>query len=377
MPVRVLDSEGYGTYETIAEGVYFAVRNGADVINLSLGGGEPSESLKSSLSIAHDRGVTLVVAGGNDFGLGSPASYPAAYDAFAISVGAVRYDGRRAWYSTRADYIDLSAPGGDLTLDQNRDNSPDGILQQSFRGNPRDIDYLFDEGTSFAAPHVSAAAAMIISCGLTDPDEIAEVLMLSVRDVGLPGWDSEYGYGILDVYKAMKYASKIVLARSEDGTPTLCNVHGIMMPLAKERDCPSGSIKSHLVDECVDGSDSQESANGISASSNGQFDQMNLDNLPNSIALYQNYPNSFNPETWIPYQLAEDTDLTITIYSMSGQLVRSLRLGHKPAGFYTTKSKAAYWDGRNEAGEKVSSGVYFYTIQAGDFTATKKMVLAR
>ena len=93
--------------------------------------------------------------------------------------------------------------------------------------------------------------------------------------------------------------------------------------------------------------------------------------------LHQNYPNPFNPETWIPYQLAQDADVTIAIYDSAGHVVRMLDLGHGPAGFYIDKSKAAYWDGRNEVGEQVSSGLYFYTIQAGEFTATKKMVVAR
>jgi len=93
--------------------------------------------------------------------------------------------------------------------------------------------------------------------------------------------------------------------------------------------------------------------------------------------LGQCYPNPSNPEVWIPYQLSEDIDVTITIHNASGRLVRILDLGHKPAGFYATIDKAAYWDGRNKAGEQISSGIYFYTIQAGDFTATKKMVVAR
>ncbi len=86
------------------------------------------------------------------------------------------------------------------------------------------------------------------------------------------------------------------------------------------------------------------------------------------------YPDE---ETWIPYQLPDDMDVCIRIYSVSGQLIKKLELGHKTAGSYTSKDKAAYWDGKNEAGEKVSSGVYFYTIQAGDFTATRKMVVAK
>jgi hypothetical protein len=98
---------------------------------------------------------------------------------------------------------------------------------------------------------------------------------------------------------------------------------------------------------------------------------------PKEYMLGQNYPNPFNPETWIPYQLKGDANVTIKIYSATGQAIRTLNLGHKPAGFYNDKNGAAYWDGKNEAGEQVSSGLYFYTIQSGDFTATKKMVIAR
>jgi len=98
---------------------------------------------------------------------------------------------------------------------------------------------------------------------------------------------------------------------------------------------------------------------------------------PSEFALLQNYPNSFNPDTWIPYQLAKDVDVTIRIYSVSGNLIRTLALGYKPAGFYTAKDRAAHWDGNNEAGEQAASGIYFYNIHAGDFTATKKMLVAR
>lgn len=91
--------------------------------------------------------------------------------------------------------------------------------------------------------------------------------------------------------------------------------------------------------------------------------------------LYQNYPNPFNPETWIPYQLAEDTDVVIRIYTAAGQLARVLDLGHNLTGFYTTKEKAAYWDGKDSSGKKVASGVYFYTMQANDFTGTGKMAI--
>nr|MBC8228558.1 CHRD domain-containing protein [bacterium] len=98
---------------------------------------------------------------------------------------------------------------------------------------------------------------------------------------------------------------------------------------------------------------------------------------PTETVLAQNFPNPFNPETWIPYQLAELGKVTVQIYDVSGRIVRTLNLGTKPAGFYMNRGTAAYWDGRNNAGERVSSGVYFYTLQTKDFTATRKLLIAK
>ena len=99
--------------------------------------------------------------------------------------------------------------------------------------------------------------------------------------------------------------------------------------------------------------------------------------LPKTTELLSNFPNPFNPETWIPYQLAKPADVTLTIYDIRGRIVRTLRLGHQPAGFYQNRSKAAYWDGRNYLGEKVATGVYFYTLKAGDYTATRKLLIRK
>ena len=90
-----------------------------------------------------------------------------------------------------------------------------------------------------------------------------------------------------------------------------------------------------------------------------------------------NYPNSFNPETWIPYQLAEPADVALTIYDINRGIVRGLDLGHQPIGIYQSRARAAYWDGRNAQGEPVASGVYFYTLKAGDFSATRKMLIRK
>ena len=98
---------------------------------------------------------------------------------------------------------------------------------------------------------------------------------------------------------------------------------------------------------------------------------------PTETALLPNYPNPFNPETWIPYQLTQPADVTISIYTVEGTMVQILDLGHRPHGIYHGKSRAAYWDGKNKIGEAVASGVYFYTLTAGDFTATRKMVILK
>ena len=99
--------------------------------------------------------------------------------------------------------------------------------------------------------------------------------------------------------------------------------------------------------------------------------------VPKETALLPNYPNPFNPETWIPYHLAKDADVALTIYAIDGQVVRRLALGHQPAGMYQNRSRAAYWDGKNAFGEPVASGVYFYTLTAGSFTATRKMLIRK
>jgi len=99
--------------------------------------------------------------------------------------------------------------------------------------------------------------------------------------------------------------------------------------------------------------------------------------LPDKNALLANFPNPFNPETWIPYQLAKPADVTLRVYAADGKVVRRLALGHQPAGRYQSKNRAAYWDGRNQLGEPVANGVYFYTLTAGEFSATRKMLIRK
>ena len=108
-----------------------------------------------------------------------------------------------------------------------------------------------------------------------------------------------------------------------------------------------------------------------------QLPALVLQELPSETELLRNYPNPFNPETWIPYRLTEDAFVMLTIYDGNGQMVRTLDVGHQSAAIYENRSKAVYWDGRNSLGESVASGVYFYTLTAGDFSATRKMVILK
>ena len=205
MPIKVLDKTGSGTYANIAEGIYFAADNGVKVINMSLGGSASSITLEEAVAYAYGQGVTIVCASGND-GSDTTISYPAAYDAYCIAVGATRYDEAVAYYSNGGPSLDLTAPGGDLNVDQNGDGYGDGVLQQTFGNNPRDFGYWFYQGTSMAAPHVAGVAALLIANVVAvTPDDVREALQSTAEDKGDSGWDSAYGWGIVDAYAALNY----------------------------------------------------------------------------------------------------------------------------------------------------------------------------
>lgn len=108
-----------------------------------------------------------------------------------------------------------------------------------------------------------------------------------------------------------------------------------------------------------------------------EFRLTSADLIPKRTVLLANYPNPFNPETWIPYHLANASDVQITIFDTRGSIVRTLMLGHRAAGYYTGRNRAAYWDGRNNVGERTASGVYFYRLQADTVSLLRKMVILK
>ena len=207
MPVKVLNKFGSGTFANVAAGIRFAADNGAKVINLSLGGSASSQTLLDAVAYAYNRGVTIVAAAGNSGT--NVVSYPAAFDDYVIAVGATRFDETLAYYSSFGNSLDLVAPGGDLTVDQNNDGYADGVLQNTFNPNtknPSDFAYWFFQGTSMASPHVAGTAALLIARGTaTIPTQVRTALESTAKDLGVPGLDPVYGWGLVDAASALAW----------------------------------------------------------------------------------------------------------------------------------------------------------------------------
>ena len=214
LPVRVLDADGSGYTSDIIDGIVWAVDNGAQVLNLSLGSNTSSASELLAVEWAVEQGALVVAASGNNYG--ATVSFPAGYDA-ALAVGATDAADARAPYSNRGDALDLVAPGGDITADLNGDGYGDGVLQESFSDGAWGA-YFF-QGTSMAAPHVAGVAALLIGEGATAA-EAEEVLLDTARDLGVEGWDSATGVGLLDAGEALsQWLSREPGAGAGDGTP--------------------------------------------------------------------------------------------------------------------------------------------------------------
>lgn len=206
MPIKVLSARGSGSVSGIANGIRWAADHGAKVINMSLGGPMASSVLAKAVKYAHDKGVVVVCAAGND-GRGK-VSYPAAYP-HAIAVAATQFDETTTFYSNWGKEIDIAAPGGNTRVDQNGDGQPDGVLQNTIV--PGDIgrnDYLWFMGTSMASPHIAGVAALVVGQGVTDPDAVEAILKSTAHEPKTAKKDNQnrYGAGIVDAAAAVKKA---------------------------------------------------------------------------------------------------------------------------------------------------------------------------
>lgn len=193
LPVKVMDEKGEGDYGDLIAGIKWAVDNGASVINLSLGGDEPSSGLRDSLKYAHDKGVVVVAATGND---NSSVLYPAAYDDYCLAVAATDYEDKRADWSNFGAQVDVAAPGIRVV----------GAVPTWYWG-PGSFPYAFGNGTSLSAPQVAGLAALIkaLKPWLT-VDQIMDVIRYSADDVNAKehkGKDDYLGYGRINMEKAL------------------------------------------------------------------------------------------------------------------------------------------------------------------------------
>ena len=214
MPLKVLDAEGEGSFFDIADAIDYAVnftQNGekpVKVINMSLGGPGESRVLREAIDRAVAAGITVVASSGNDDK--GTVDFPGAFSN-VIGVGAVDQRKVRARYSNYGSALDLVAPGGDVLRDDDNDNFPDGIGQQTFdpdlafeQGRYDVFGYYLFNGTSMAAPHVAAAAALLYRQGITNPVAIQRALEQTAEDLGGAGRDDQYGHGLIRPAEALR-----------------------------------------------------------------------------------------------------------------------------------------------------------------------------
>ena len=380
MPVKVLGADGSGTYQQIADGIYYAVDNGAGVINASLGGSSSSSTLYDAVQYAYNQGVVFVAATGND---NSIIGYPARYDE-CIAVGAVDINKARAPYSNYGTGMELMAPGGDTTVDLNGDGYYDGVLQQTFSGgDPTDFAYWFWQGTSMATPHVTGLVALMLSRGARGVESIRNTLHSTAEDLGDPGYDTVYGYGLIDAAAALSAVENVVLELDpssldfgEVGTSSskimtfrAYNSGGGTLDgtISDNRDwiaVGSSSFEGNdnTISVTVDTNGLTESftpyTGTVTVMSNGgtKTVEVFVTVIPTGAVACPN-PFSLSGHTSLSFWGTSVAHAKVRIFTLTGELVKTLDEIYG-AGKIS-------WDARNERGVKVAAGIYIVYIAEG------------
>jgi len=226
------------------------------------------------LAYAYSKGVTIVAAAGNDGQ--DQVDYPAAYDDYVIAVSATRFDEQLTAYSNYGSSIDLAAPGGDLSVDQNGDGSADGVLQNTFNPHTKDtadFGYYFFQGTSMASPHVAGVAALVVSQGIADPSQVRSILESTAEDKGVAGVDSFYGYGIVDAAAALASLTSLNTAPSavDDAASTQEDSAVVLNVLSNDYDDDGDALTVSSVTAPLSGSAVLNSDNTITYTPNADY----------------------------------------------------------------------------------------------------------
>ena len=346
--------------------------------------GDTVWTLGSLASTGNDNVTDLV----NTLGLGTDISYPVAYGVISVESPRVQntrlYVGNggpvKVWLNSVSVHVDALGPYSasdyltafPVTLQQGENRLFVSVYKQ-YSHYPWSGFFGFEAGTEYTALEPQRGqAADVNGDGNVTVADLALVALFYGRTLtaGVSLAADANGDGVVDIKDLILVAGEIDAAA---GAPALSDATPHTLPANLTPENLAHWIHLAKQIEALDA----HTQNGIRVLEK-LLEVLTLSEAsPKETALLANYPNPFNPETWIPYHLARPSEVTVSIYAVDGVLVRSLAVGHQSTGVYQRKHRAVYWDGRNAQGEPVASGIYFYTLSAGDFTATRKMLIRK